>query len=174
VTDPTHRRITMPLVLKNVLYTLVIPATAAVYLPLLIAQDVRFPDWGVAQFAALVPLALGAAVYFRCLWEFGSAGRGTPAPIDPPQRLVVTGLYRYVRNPMYLGVLLIVAGWALFFQYSELVKYWLITALVLHGLVRIGEEPLLRRKFGDAYAVYCCYVNRWIPRLTPARNLISP
>jgi protein-S-isoprenylcysteine O-methyltransferase Ste14 len=174
VTDTTHRRITMPLLLKNVLYTLIIPATAAVYLPLLIAQDVRFPDWGVAQFAALVPLALGAAGYFRCLWEFGKAGRGTPAPIDPPQRLVVTGLYRYVRNPMYLGVLLIVAGWALFFQYSELVKYWLITALVLHGLVRIAEEPLLRRKFGDAYLEYCRSVNRWVPRLTPVRDLIAP
>jgi protein-S-isoprenylcysteine O-methyltransferase Ste14 len=173
VTD-THRRITMPLLLKNALYTLIIPATAAVYLPLLIAQDVRFPDWGVAQLAALVPLALGAAVYFRCLWEFGNAGRGTPAPIDPPQHLVVTGLYRYVRNPMYLGVLLIVAGWALFFQYSELVKYWLITALVLHGLVRIAEEPLLRRKFGDAYLEYCRSVNRWVPRLTPVRDLIAP
>jgi protein-S-isoprenylcysteine O-methyltransferase Ste14 len=122
---------------------------------------------------ALVPVVLGAAVYFRCLWAFGTSG-GTPALVDPPRRLVVTGAYRHVRNPMYLAVLLTIAGWVLFFQYSELVKFWLITALVLHALVRIVEEPLLRRTFGDAYAEYCRSVNRWIPWLTRARDLIAP
>jgi protein-S-isoprenylcysteine O-methyltransferase Ste14 len=160
------------LLLKNALYTLIVPGTVALYLPLVIAQDVPWPGWGAAQFAALVPLALGAVIYLRCLWAFGTIGRGTPAPIDPPQQLVVTGLYRHVRNPMYLGVLTALAGWVLFFQYSELAKFWLITALVLHGLVRI-EEPLLRRKFGAAYAEYCRSVNRWLPRLTPAAGLTA-
>jgi protein-S-isoprenylcysteine O-methyltransferase Ste14 len=161
------------LLLKNLLYTLIVPGAVAVYFPLRIARDVPWPGWGVAQFVALVPVVLGAAVYFRCLWAFATAGRGTPAPIDPPLRLVMTGLYRYVRNPMYLGVLLIIAGWVLFFQYSELVKFWLITALVLHALVRIGEEPLLRRRFGDAYLEYCRRVNRWVPRFAAARDLIE-
>lgn len=66
--------------------------------------------WTVAQFAALVPLTLGAAIYFRCLWEFAVRGRGIPAPLDHPKQLVVTGLYLYVRNPMYLGVLTVLAG----------------------------------------------------------------
>src|SRR5437867_2949163 len=79
--------------------------------------------WGKPQYLALLPAVLGAAVYGRCVWDFGSVGRGTPAPIDPPKVLVVRGLYRYVRNPMYLGVLCALSGEAVFFEMWALWRY---------------------------------------------------
>jgi protein-S-isoprenylcysteine O-methyltransferase Ste14 len=162
------------LLLKNIFFTLLVPGTVGVYVPLLLAGEARWPEWGAAQAVALVPLALGTVVYLRCLWAFGAVGRGTPAPIDPPRRLVVTGLYRYVRNPMYLGVLLVIAGWVVFFQSETLLTYGAVTALVLHLFVVLIEEPLLRRKFGDAYSEYSRTVNRWLPKLAPAPDLTSP
>jgi protein-S-isoprenylcysteine O-methyltransferase Ste14 len=117
----------------------------------------------MAQVVALVPLALGAAVYLRCLWEFAMRGRGIPAPIDHPKELVVTGLYRYVRNPMYLGVLLFLVGEALFFEYRDFLAYTLGWLLFVHLNVLFYEEPNLRRKFGSSYERYSQAVRRWVP-----------
>src|ERR687888_2119246 len=101
----------MMLLLKNLLFTLVLPATIGVYVPLLLARG-RPARAGLMFLFALALLASGGIIYAWCVWDFAVFGRGTPAPIDPPKRLVVRGLYRYVRNPMYLGVLLVAAGWA--------------------------------------------------------------
>lgn len=119
------------------------------------------------RWLAAIPSALGFAVALRCIWNFGWAGRGTPAPIAPPQRLVVVGFYRYVHNPMYLGF---AAGW---------IGLWVIfghpnpraiaavaaMALAIHLFVVFYEEPTLRGKFGAAYEEYRRNVRRWWPRL---------
>jgi protein-S-isoprenylcysteine O-methyltransferase Ste14 len=159
------------LFLKNLLFTVIVPGTVAVYVPLSLAagRGGLPPGWGVAQYAALLPLASGCAVYFWCLWDFATFGRGTPAPIDAPRRLVVRGLYHYVRNPMYVGVLLVIAGWALLFSSRLILGYWFIVAVFFHLFVVAVEEPSLRGKFGKSYGQYCREVGRWVPRVSRGR-----
>lgn len=157
----------MVLLLKNLLFTVLVPGTVAVYVPLRIIAGrggIPRPEWGAWQIAALLPLSIGTAIYFWCLWDFAVRGRGTPAPIDAPSRLVVYGLYRYVRNPMYIGVLLVIIGWAMFFYSKSVVVYGAAVGLFFHLFVVLFEEPLLREKFGEAYRSYCQRVGRWLPR----------
>jgi len=113
-----------------------------------------------------VPSVLGFAVALRCVWDFGRTGRGTPAPIDPPQKLVVVGFYRYVRNRMYAGFF---AGWmGLGVVFGRASRGALVVALVAMAavvlFVKFYEEPTLRKKFGADYEEYCSNVPRWIPR----------
>jgi len=91
-------------------------------------------------------------------------GRGTPAPFDPPRRLVVVGPYRLVRNPMYIGASLALAGAALFYESWALLGYCTVFALVMHLFVVVYEEPTLRTTFGGDYVRYCERVRRWWPR----------
>lgn len=155
----------MVLFLKNVLFTVLVPGTVAVGIPYRIAS--RAGPRLVIEASQLLwsaPLfVLGAAIYFWCLWAFAVTGRGTPAPIDPPTHLVVRGLYRRVRNPMYLGVLLVVAGWAVLSRSGVVVVYGLGVAGVFHLAVLLVEEPMLRHRFGASYEAYCRAVNRWLP-----------
>jgi len=159
------------LFLKNMLFTVIVPGTVAVYVPLSLAPPPKgLPfGWGVMQIVALLPLAAGCAVYLWCLWDFAAFGRGTPAPVDAPRRLVVRGLYRYVRNPMYVGVLLVIAGWALLFQSLRILGYGAVVALCFHLFVVAVEEPSLRGKFGDSYERYCREVRRWVPGVSRGR-----
>jgi protein-S-isoprenylcysteine O-methyltransferase Ste14 len=118
--------------------------------------------------AAPVSIA-GFAVALRCIWDFGWTGRGTPAPVVPPQRLVVVGFYRYVRNPMYVGF---AAGWIglwiIFGRASaNAMALTVLAATGVHLFVRLYEEPTLRGKFGADYEEYCRNVRRWWPRLHP-------
>jgi protein-S-isoprenylcysteine O-methyltransferase Ste14 len=99
--------------------------------------------------------------------RFAMQGLGTPAPVSPPERLVVTGLYRYVRNPMYVSVVAIIVGQALLFGDWRLIVYGAVFSLACHAFVLVYEEPTLRRKFGTQYEAFCTNVPRWIPRLTP-------
>lgn len=114
-------------------------------------------------------MAVGAAIMLRCIWDFAWTGRGTPAPFDPPRRLVVTGLYRYVRNPMYIGMAVFLIGEALVLpQVTRAMLIMLgVLALAVTAFVMLYEEPTLRRLFGEDYEVYCRHVRRWLPRLTP-------
>lgn len=159
----------MLLFLKNLLFTVLVPGAVAVYVPLRLAAGAGPPVWGLAQYAALLPLASGCAIYLWCLWDFATFGRGTPAPIDAPRRLVVRGLYRYVRNPMYVGVLLVIAGWAVFFQSLRVLGYGAVVALFFHLFVMAVEEPTLRGKFGRSYERYYREVGRWAPRVGRGR-----
>jgi protein-S-isoprenylcysteine O-methyltransferase Ste14 len=109
-------------------------------------------------------MAIGAAIYLRCAWDFASAGKGTPAPVDPPKRLVVRGLYRFVRNPMYVGVLLALLGEAWFFRSRAVLVYAAIAFTWEHLFVVLYEEPALKRKFGETYSDYLTRTPRWIPR----------
>jgi protein-S-isoprenylcysteine O-methyltransferase Ste14 len=106
---------------------------------------------------------LGASIYLWCAWDFTFAGRGTPAPIDPPKELVVRGLYRYVRNPMYVGVVSILFGEALFFESRILFEYAVIVFIFFYLFVVLYEEPILMKKFGESYRNYCRVIPRWIP-----------
>jgi protein-S-isoprenylcysteine O-methyltransferase Ste14 len=126
---------------------------------------VRPVTLGVAQVTGVVVGAAGAALALWCIITFVVSGRGTPAPFDPPRRLVVVGPYRLVRNPMYLGAGLALAGAALFYESWALLGYCAVFTLVMSLFVVVYEEPRLRATFGDAYVRYCEAVERWWPRL---------
>ena len=123
----------------------------------------------VAQWRWIAALAsvLGFAVALRCVWDFGRTGRGTPAPIAPPKRLVVVGFYRYVRNPMYLGFFVGWIGLWVVFGRASLPVITGAAAVVLGVVlfVRFYEEPTLRKMFGSEYQEYCRNVRGWLPRL---------
>lgn len=152
------------LLLKNLLFTILVPGTAGVLIPLRIAAR-RIPGlmWEAGSIVGLVLLTAGAAGYFWCLWEFAVTGRGTPAPIDPPRHLVIRGLYRFVRNPIYLSAVTVVLGWAAYFHSMEVFLYAIVLAGAFHLFVVAVEEPTLQRKFGDSYTHYRRTVRRWLP-----------
>lgn len=154
----------MALLLKNLLFTVLVPGTVAVYVPLRIAEG-RAVGSGWAVVAALPLYLLGAAIYAWCVWDFATFGRGTPAPIDAPRKLVVRGLYRHVRNPMYVGVLAVLLGHAVLFGSAVLLVYAACVGTAFHLFVRLYEEPHLERLFGDAYRAYRADVGRWLPRV---------
>jgi protein-S-isoprenylcysteine O-methyltransferase Ste14 len=123
------------------------------------------PPW---RWIVGVPSVLGFAVALRCVWDFGWTGRGTPAPMAPPKRLVVVvvGLYRYVRNPMYLGFFVGWGGLWVVFGRADLVAIAVASATVIGTtlFVLLYEEPTLRQTFGAEYEEYCRNVPRWVPR----------
>jgi protein-S-isoprenylcysteine O-methyltransferase Ste14 len=108
--------------------------------------------------------ASGAALALTCILTFVFIGRGTPAPFDPPRRLVVQGPYRFIRNPMYVGAGLALAGAALFYQSIPLLVYAGSSLAVTHLFVVLYEEPTLRRSFARDYEAYCRQVGRWWPK----------
>jgi protein-S-isoprenylcysteine O-methyltransferase Ste14 len=156
----------MTLFLKNLVFSVLAPGSVGLWFPLWIAARggavLAFPS-SPAQGAALIPVAVGAAIYLWCAWNFAVHGRGTPAPIDAPKVLVVQGLYRYVRNPMYLGVGLAIAGWWLYFRTDVLLIYGAALMMVVQLFVLFYEEPHLRGLFGEPYDRYCGQVRRWMP-----------
>ncbi|MGI8906395.1 MAG: methyltransferase family protein [Candidatus Sumerlaeaceae bacterium] len=115
------------------------------------------------QIAGMVITAGGAAIALWCIGTFATLGNGTPAPFDPPRRLVIRGPYRIVRNPMYLGATFAMAGAALFYGSLPLLVYAAVFLLTTHLFVRFYEEPVLRRTFGAEYEVYSRRVGRWWP-----------
>ena len=154
------------LVLRSVFWTVLVPGTVSGYLPSLILsrRGTLLPrHWGVAQIAGFLAIALGLSTLLKCIWDFASVGRGTLAPLDPPRTLVVRGLYRHVRNPMYVSVLIVLLGEALFFESWVFLQYALAWLLIVHLVVVLYEEPNLRRQFGAAYDEYCRAVRRWLP-----------
>lgn len=154
----------MVLLLKNLLFTLVVPGTVAVYVPLSIAGH-RLVAPGPTLAAAICLFVLGTSIYSWCVWDFASFGRGTPAPIDAPKKLVVRGLYRYTRNPMYVGVLSTMLGFSMLYQALPVLLYALVMFCAFNLFVRLYEEPHLTREFGEPYRDYCGRVGRWLPRL---------
>ena len=157
----------MTMWLRSAAFTILLPGTATVMLPAAILASrpgavvsLRDPRTWVAG----VAIAAGAAGLLRCIWEFAARGRGTLAPVDPPTRLVVSGLYRYVRNPMYVCVVTILAGEALLWRSAALGIYAGAFLAVTHAFILIHEEPALRQTFGASYTAYTRSVSRWIPR----------
>jgi protein-S-isoprenylcysteine O-methyltransferase Ste14 len=157
--------------LKTLIFTIVVPGTVTVLVPrwILASEEPNTLPLGAVRILGAHLLLVGAVVYLRCAWDFAVAGRGTPAPLDPPRELVARGLYRYVRNPMYVGILAILVGEALFFGSRRLLVYAAVAALFFNLFVLFYEEPALRRQFGKSYERYRKEVPRWIPRLRKAR-----
>lgn len=153
----------MELLVKNLVFTGLVPGTVAGFVPWLLVGE-RAAASGGARFLGLLLFAIGIAIYAWCVWDFASFGRGTPAPIDAPRHLVVRGLYRFSRNPMYLGVLTVVLGWAALFAHATLVVYAVCIFTLFHCFVVFYEEPHLSQLFGDEYAAYRDSVGRWLGR----------
>lgn len=152
------------LLFKNLLFTVLVPGTVGVYLPIQIARATEaHARGGFTWLLGFVLLAAGALIYMVCVADFAVRGRGTPAPMDPPRRLVVTGLYRYVRNPMYVGVLAVIMGWASLTRSPWLLGYGLLVALGFHAFITLYEERALEKQFGEEYRRYRGAVGRWIP-----------
>lgn len=114
-------------------------------------------------------IVAGLPVLLDSFARFALQGLGTPAPIAPPRHLVVTGLYRYVRNPMYVAVVSLIVGQGLLFGSVQVLEYGLTLWLGFHLFVLLYEEPTLRGTFGGEYEGFCANVRRWIPRLRPWR-----
>ncbi len=154
--------------LGSLAFLVVAPGTVAGLVPWWISRwRVQRPFLGAADLrlvgAAL--LVLGAAVLLDSFARFALRGLGTPAPVAPPRNLVVTGLYRHVRNPMYAGLLAAILGQALLLGNATLLGYALLVWLVVHLFVLLYEEPTLARTFGEEYAAFRANVPRWIPRV---------
>ena len=112
-------------------------------------------------------IVVGLTALIRCFARFATDGQGTPAPVAPTKTLVITGLYRRVRNPMYVAVTAIILGQALVFASPTLAAYGAVIWLAFHIFIVMYEEPTLRVTYGDQYAAYCAAAPRWIPRLRP-------
>lgn len=155
------------LLVRSLLWTILLPGFFAGYVPWRyfginrVRPDLFSPTDAVGLFC----IALGTLLLGACILEFARSGQGTLSPLDPPRHLVVRGLYRYVRNPMYLSVTVLVLGEVLVSQSVALAVYWAIWFLGVNLFVMGYEEPTLRRQFGASYDEYCRRVGRWIPTI---------
>ena len=161
------------LALRSLLWTALLPGLFAGYMPLRFfgLARVHVSLTNPVQLLALLAIGVGAALLVTCIWEFASSGRGTLSPVDPPRELVVRGLYRYVRNPMYLSVTMIVMGEVLLTGSRPLLVYWAIWFAAVNLFVIGYEEPTLRRRFGESYERYTRDVGRWLPRRRGGNHL---
>jgi protein-S-isoprenylcysteine O-methyltransferase Ste14 len=152
------------LLIKNLLFTLIVPGTVGVYVPLMLSRN-RSTASGLILAIAIALFVLGGAIYGWCVFDFASFGRATPLPLDAPKKVVRRGLYRFSRNPMYLGVLTVIFGWAVLYRSAAIAAYAVAVAFCFSLFVMLYEEPRLRELFGSEYDQYCTEVPRWLFRL---------
>ena len=157
----------MWVLIRAVIYATLFIGLVLVFLPARVLSwsgITPVPMIGAWQVAGMVLAGVGGSIALWCIFTFVFLGKGTPAPFDPPRRLVVRGPYRIVRNPMYVGAGLALAGAALFYKSVPLVGYVALFGLITHAFVVFYEEPTLRRTFGSDYEIYCGRVGRWWPK----------
>jgi protein-S-isoprenylcysteine O-methyltransferase Ste14 len=157
-------------VLGSALFFVVAPFLAAGVIPWWITRwEFRptFFDVGLARPIGILLIVAGVPIVVDSYARFALQGLGTPAPVAPPDHLVVTGLYRHMRNPMYVSVLAVICGQGLLFGHWGLIIYGVVFWLASHVFVLVYEEPTLRRAFGTEYETFRANVPRWIPRLRP-------
>jgi protein-S-isoprenylcysteine O-methyltransferase Ste14 len=156
------------LVLKATIATLLMPGTVVLLLPYWVLKTTGVIDWpkfsSTAVLASIMGL-VGLATLLYCIRGFANIGKGTLAPVDPPKVLVVRGLYRYTRNPMYLAVVVVLLSESLFFDSLRLLIYAGTVFLAFHLFVIVYEEPHLRTLFGASYEEYSKSVPRWGAKL---------
>jgi protein-S-isoprenylcysteine O-methyltransferase Ste14 len=160
----------LSLLIRNAVFTVVVPGLGGVWVPVWLLDQDGGPavHWANPVAWAAVPVIVaGAVLYLYCAWNFATVGHGTPGPWDAPRRVVTRGPYRWVRNPIYLGALLVVLGEAGLFGSLRLLAYAGAMAICFHLFVTGYEEPALRRRFGSGYLAYRHAVPRWIPRRPP-------
>lgn len=164
---PAPRRVSMWVTLRAILWSLVFVGIFIFWIPALNLQMWKGYVWRFEPRTVLGLLiaSAGVSLMIACIVQFVRHGEGTPAPMDSPQHLVVRGPYRYVRNPMYLGGLLVLLGQIVLRPSWELLMYSALWFGAMAVLVVTYEEPTLHVRFGDAYADYRDAVPRWIPRL---------
>jgi protein-S-isoprenylcysteine O-methyltransferase Ste14 len=151
---------------RSIVYAALFISVVLVFIPeqILIATGItRPPQIGPLHWTGLVLVVLGGALAIWCILTFAVVGKGTPAPFDPPRKLVAAGPYRWSRNPMYVGAGTALAGAALFYQSAALVAFAAGFLVVAHLFVILYEEPTLERTFGARYADYRNAVPRWMP-----------
>jgi len=155
---------------KVIIFIVLVPVTVVAIVPYIVLRRSGVIDWprisvigSLAGFCGI--LCAGLSLY--CAWEFAVHGHGTPAPIDPPQVLVTKGLYKFNRNPMYVGIVGLILSEALFFGSLSLLVFATVLWFGFHLFVIFYEEPHLRHKFGTAYEEYCRRVPRWGVALRP-------
>lgn len=155
--------------LGSVFFLVIAPGTVAGYVPW------RICGWRILppllhfypfRWAGVLLIAAGIPVLIDSFARFALKGLGTPAPVFPTRHLVVSGLYRYVRNPMYVAVVAVILGQGLLFGSVRVLEYGILAWLAFHLFVLLYEEPTLRRSFGAEYETFCANVRRWIPRLS--------
>ena len=152
--------------LRSLLFLIIAPGMVAGYIPLGLLRWGSGMETGIFAYLAFPLWLIGGMILLWSFWNFLREGRGTPAPVDPPKELVAVGFYRYVRNPMYVGILAVIIGHFLWFGYWNLLWYAVLVFLAFNTFVTYYEEPTLKKKFGAAYEDYCKRVPRWIPRLS--------
>jgi len=156
----------------TILATVLVPGLAVVLVPywiLRVTGRLSGPAIGLLEAASIALVILGVAMVIWVSLTFATRGKGTPVPIVPPQVLVAEGLYRFVRNPMYVGALLVLAAEAILFRSAWILLYAGFLWLALHTFAFLIEEPDLERRFGDSYRQYRESTPRWIPR-PPAKK----
>ena len=163
--------------LRSLVYAALFVSLWTYFVP---AWIVGKPDWSVdfanlggIQIFGIALMLVGGFIAFSCVIDFGTAGKGTPAPFDPPRKLVRHRFYRHVRNPMYLGMAVLLTGEALLFPAERTAIFVMLIFLIgiVNLFVLFYEEPTLRREFGEDYFQYCRHVPRWLPRLRPYTGL---
>ncbi|MBZ5504658.1 MAG: isoprenylcysteine carboxylmethyltransferase family protein [Acidobacteriia bacterium] len=155
-------------ILGSAVFLVIAPGTIAVLMPYWICQWHMAPPllgWSAIRVVGAVLIVTGLPLLLDSFARFAIQGLGTPAPVAPPRHLVVSGLYRYVRNPMYVAVSAMVFGQGLFFGSVQVLQYGLAVVVGFHLFVLLYEEPTLRGKFGSEYSNYCKHVRRWWPRM---------
>jgi protein-S-isoprenylcysteine O-methyltransferase Ste14 len=150
------------LFLRALIAFLALPGVVAFLAPALLVPRITTRTFHIV---GVVPFIAGVVVLLSCVRNFYVAGKGTLAPWDPPRRLVRVGLYRYSRNPMYVGVLLILIGWTTGFRTRSLVIYTIVVAILFHVRVLLYEEPWLARTFPGDWPAYKSRVPRWLLRV---------
>ena len=152
--------------LRSLLWTILLPGVVAGYVPWTVFELDRLGwEWRPGFLAGALIVAAGVSLLVACVIEFARTGRGPLSPLDPPRHLGGRGLYRYVRNPMYLSVTVILLGEVLLTRSRALAIYWAIWFAIVNLFVMAYEEPWLRGRFGNSYAEYAANVGRWLPRL---------
>lgn len=151
------------LLLRNLIFTVLQPGLVAGVIPyyLLDGKTNLEAPWQLHTYLGIIVFGLGLVITLRCILQFAFEGKGTLSPIDPTKRLVVRGLYRYSRNPMYVGVMMILIGEAIVAQSVTLWIYLAIIFLAFNVFIMLHEEPRLRKIFGDEYLLYCEKTRRW-------------
>ena len=147
--------------LRSLLFLILAPGMVAGYIPLGLLRRGPQIETGIIGWLAIPLWGVGALILLWSFWNFLKQGGGTPAPIDPPKELVAVGFYRYTRNPMYVGIMLMLIGYFLWFGYWSLLIYGVFIFLAFNTFVAYYEEPTLRKNFGVAYEDYCKRVPRW-------------
>jgi protein-S-isoprenylcysteine O-methyltransferase Ste14 len=160
-------------ILGSAIFLVIAPGIVAGYVPWRICRwHLGAPLLGVSSFRVIgvLLIAAGIPVLLDSFARFALQGLGTPAPIFPTRHLVVSGLFRYVRNPMYVGVVSLILGQGLFFGSVRVLEYGIAVWVGFYLFVLTYEEPNLRKSYGSEYEEFCANVPRWIPHLRPRRR----